>query len=383
MMKTMRDGFALPVSLLVMIVIGAIVTGGFYASRQDAQISGSSELASEAFQVAEYGLEEAIGTWTNAQVMSGSWEPEGYVTTPSGARLGRYSRDVVPLGAGKFLVSSDGVVAKGGRAGARRLGVLVETTDGVLPYTSALTVFGQMSAKGNSTIDGTDTAGPGSVCPAGSGMVAGVTVASSGAVSGSGSAEILGDPPEQVEPDMTRDRLNDLGPIQVSDLVASATKTFSPGSTLNGIGPVTRVDANGQTVCDESPETNWGDPGGSGPCTYLMPIIHAQGNLSITGGTGQGILIVEGDLNAAGGFSFYGITIVKGTLKTAGTGAHFNGTVIVQGDGDLNSESTQTGNSVVSYSQCRVQRAFDAALRIRPLANRSWIDLSGVGSFSS
>lgn len=372
----------MPVALIAMILIGAIVTGGFYASSEGSQVSTSTEYGAEAFQVAEYGLEEALGTWTNAQVSNGTWTAEGNVTRSDGAVLGTYTREVAELGAGKFLVSSEGRVVRGQRTASRRIGVLVETTDAQLPYQSALTVFGAVSAKGTSTIDGTDDPGPGTVCPSGAGLVPGVTALSIGMVSDQGSAEILGDPPKAEDPDMTRDRLSDYGAVQLDEIIASATKVLDPGTTLTGLGP-TLTTVLGEQVCDQSLIDNWGDPEGTGPCMDYMPVIHAEGTLNITGGVGQGILIVEGDLNAAGGFSFYGIAVVKGTLKTTGTGAHFNGSVIVQGDGDLDSESTSAGNSVVQYSQCRVERAFDAALRISPLPHRSWIDLSGVAPVSS
>lgn len=378
-----QGGFALPVTLIFMMVIGAMLAGGFYASSQDSEISASTAVAGDAFQVAEYGLEEALGSWTNADLLYETWDPDGAVTTGSGAVVGTYQRSVVPLGGDRFLIAAHGRTARGFRRADRRLGVLVETINGALPYTSALTVYGAMSVKGNSTIDGTDEPGGGSLCGPGSGMVPGVTVATPGAVTASGSAEIIGDPPEQVVPGMTRESLRHFGPIALQDLISSATITLSPGATVTGAGPVTRLDGSGATVCDRSGTSNWGDPTGAGPCRDHMPIIHVPGSLKVSGGTGQGILVVDGDLDASGGFSFYGVTIVTGTLKTTGTGAHFNGTVIVQGDGELDSQSTQAGNSVVQYSQCRVQRAFDAALRIRPLDHRSWIDLSGVAPAST
>ncbi|MFW5950942.1 MAG: hypothetical protein ACOCVZ_02360, partial [Gemmatimonadota bacterium] len=95
-------------------------------------------------------------------------------------------------------------------------------------------------------------------------------------------------------------------------------------------------------------------------------------------GTGQGILIVEGDLNASGNFDFYGVVIVKGSLRTSGTGNHFEGSVIVKGDGELDSESITTGNSLVQYSRCRVNNAFNAALAPELINSRSWLDFTAM-----
>ncbi|MFW6331573.1 MAG: hypothetical protein ACOC3J_07610, partial [Gemmatimonadota bacterium] len=92
--------------------------------------------------------------------------------------------------------------------------------------------------------------------------------------------------------------------------------------------------------------------------------------------TGQGILIVDGDLQATGNYDFYGVIIVRGTFKTTGTGNHMEGTVIAMGGGDLTSESTSRGNSLIQYSKCRIQNAFNSVLRPIPLTSRSWTDLT-------
>ena len=63
-----RDGAALPVALLAILVIGALVTGGFYSSSQESRISVSADLGSQAFYVAEYGLQDALGTWKNLKL---------------------------------------------------------------------------------------------------------------------------------------------------------------------------------------------------------------------------------------------------------------------------------------------------------------------------
>lgn len=378
----LREGFALPVALVAMIIIGAIVTGGFYASTQEGRVSSSTEMASQAFQVAEYGLQHALGTWTNADILNGTWGAGGDVMSSGNHVLGSYTRAVTPMGGDIFLISSTGQVSRGARTATRRMGVLARTAKGQLPYESALSVFGSVAAKGTSLISGTDDPGPGSICPAGSGQLPGVTAVTQSAVSDQGSALIEGDPPVQPQPNMTQDSLSDFGAVSLGELIASATRILPANTTLTGLGPVTTTVSGGE-VCNRSVVTNWGEPTDVVPvCSGYMPIVYAQGNLSLTTGRGQGILIVEGNLDASGGFTFYGIVIVKGTLKTTGTGAHFTGSVIVQGDGDIDSSSTSAGNSVVQYSRCRVERAFNSALRIERLPNRSWIDLSGAAPAS-
>src|SRR2546426_8767189 len=47
----------------------------------------------------------------------------------------------------------------------------------------------------------------------------------------------------------------------------------------------------------------------------LFPIVHLTGTSTINGVQGQGILLVDGDLNIQGGFQWFGVTIIKGSLK--------------------------------------------------------------------
>ena len=59
-----RAGFALPATLLAMFVIGAILTGGFYVSAQEHDISVSTDLGSRALLAAEYGIEHDLDGMT-------------------------------------------------------------------------------------------------------------------------------------------------------------------------------------------------------------------------------------------------------------------------------------------------------------------------------
>ncbi len=90
-------------------------------------------------------------------------------------------------------------------------------------------------------------------------------------------------------------------------------------------------------------------------------------------GVGQGLLLVDGDLSAQGGFEFYGIVIVRGRLRTAGTGNRFNGGIMAA-NVDFNDNAVQ-GNVEINFSSCAVGRARTAALPGAPLRSRNWLRL--------
>ena len=107
---------------------------------------------------------------------------------------------------------------------------------------------------------------------------------------------------------------------------------------------------------------------------------HGGSNVDIqSNGYGQGILLVEGDLRVRGGFTFYGIVITQGTFTTGNGTNRIVGAVMASNAADLN--QTFTGTGIIEYSPCTITRAVlnNAALsRARPLAERSWVDLTAV-----
>ena len=88
--------------------------------------------------------------------------------------------------------------------------------------------------------------------------------------------------------------------------------TLAAGSY--GSGPAV---ANG--VCATGNPLNWGDGDHTQPCGGYFPLVRVAGDATLTG-TGQGVLLVDGDLNVAGKFQWFGAVIVEGAMKAAGGG---------------------------------------------------------------
>jgi hypothetical protein len=107
----------------------------------------------------------------------------------------------------------------------------------------------------------------------------------------------------------------------------------------------------------------------------------ANTSTTISGGSGQGVLIVEGNLKINGTFTWYGPIIVHGNFKTNGssTGIKITGGVMAA---NLACESTAAsspcneiqGNSSVQFSRCAITSALAKNART-VLATRSWADL--------
>jgi hypothetical protein len=136
----------------------------------------------------------------------------------------------------------------------------------------------------------------------------------------------VGNPQILTDPTVSTNSFTQFGNTNFAQLAAMADLVVS--GTINSIAPaVTGL----PPVCNTAVATNWGAPlAPLTPCGNYFPIIYAPGDVRLTGGAGQGILLVSGDLDVSGGVEFYGPVIVMGTIRSTGTGGHIYGGVDVE-----------------------------------------------------
>ena len=92
------------------------------------------------------------------------------------------------------------------------------------------------------------------------------------------------------------------------------------------------------------------------------------------GARGQGLLLVEGDLEIVGGFEFYGLIVAKGGIKINGNGNKVVGALLAQ-DVAIDDQNSISGNTTLQFSSCALEKAIKGSAFGEPLANRSWAQL--------
>ena len=381
--STDRRGFALPAAIGALVIVGVLVTAGFYMARQELRIGVASRNSAMAVNLAQSAANDVLINQTKALQGLNIWDTTTLVDTVD---HGIVSVAVTRLGTRLFFLNSTAEVTDGGAlwAGAtRQVGLVTRLSSADMEPPAALTTQGSLTVGGSSIVNGTDQipSGWSSVCdPSSLENKPGLMIDDKDNIKTSGSKfEVTGNPAVQEDPTITPESLLSFGDMGWSDLVGLAEKVFTSPGPYNKIQPDSSL-VSGKYVCKEATLQNLGDPRSpNGVCSDYFPIIYATGDLKFTGGRGQGILLVEGDLDVQGGFEFFGPVFVKGELTTQGTGGHFNGGVVAA---NVNfGTSTVLGNAVVSYSSCAVERAIlnnSALTRVRPLEMRSWVDLSSV-----
>jgi hypothetical protein len=379
-----RPGFALAIALAAIVIIGAIVTGMFFASTQEYRISRNSAMQARALTASEFGLNKLVTSDSDGWKPAWNSGANGLLATlvyhpgigADSVRGGVDTVRVTKLNDGMFMLTSTGRVGPATGAQARhRVGALVTLVIPKVNMLGALTTRGSAKIGGSSYLDGNDTTYTNWDCPPSGSGLPGLTMSDTTQLSTAGCSDCVAGSPKVAQSPAAGDDSTyfNFGPgLGWNDLTAMAGKIYPSGVTLTGVG----ASASGG-VCKTGDPNNWGDPlhtdPSVAPCQTYFPIIYAQGNLHLSGGEGQGILMVEGDLTVTGGMEFYGPVIVKGSLKTSGTGGHFNGGVMAA-NVDLE-QNTLLGNAVIHYSSCALTKALNGLATPTFARGRSWTEL--------
>ncbi|UCF18860.1 MAG: hypothetical protein JSU87_13135 [Gemmatimonadota bacterium] len=378
-----REGFAVVVTVFAIVIIGAVIAGGYFVAYQQFRIGSAGPAASSAFYAAEAGLGAALSGW-DVEVLDLLGPGESVGLAAGELETGeRYEVVLTRTDTAQFwdvdfyVIVSTGMT-RGPWGGRRQVATLLRRQrpdslccDSALRSQGGVTVSGEARVDGNdhppepwlavrsACADLTSTSGPG------------VTLADTGSVGLLDGGIIAGDPPVWRPGDAQGDLLP---PAErwFDEAAALADVALAGGSRLGEIGPAVGDDGE----CAGSLPTNWGAPESPGhACFDYMPVIHVAGDLSIEGGGGgQGILLVEGDLEVGGDFKFYGVVVTGGRLRVGDRVRLTGGVSVYGGSGGV---SEVGGWAVIERSECAVRAALRGSKLYlpHPLADLAWVEI--------
>jgi hypothetical protein len=370
-MRRRREGLALPMVLGAITLIGTLIAGVMYLATQDYRVGANALNESRAESAAEMGLNRLTTDWDqtkNTSMVTGDTLRLNY-TDVGGASVSVF----VTRLPGPFFWAVSEAQTRGNSVqygSRRRFGSLFRLDTPAMTILGAVTAAGNVKVSGNVSINGNDANPSGWSCTGSLSNKAGAVISPTATVTTSGSVVVNGSPPTTTSSAATDTNtyVNYGGPTYTS-LAAMANITL-PGGTYTGMAPVVVAG-----VCNKTLTLNWGDPvRPGGACATYMPIIHLTGDSKVTTGSGQGILLVDGDLTLSGNFSFTGIIVARGTVRASGTGNTITGVVMAAAI-DLGDAVTLTGGATVQYSSCAVQQALATTSPLVPAKGRSWVNL--------
>jgi hypothetical protein len=104
-------------------------------------------------------------------------------------------------------------------------------------------------------------------------------------------------------------------------------------------------------------------------CSSYFPIIYSPGDLDLTSGRGQGLLLVDGRLRIRGNFLFVGLILVRDEFEAEGNMDVYGAVMSRNADGVA---TRLRGNAGLFYSRCSVERAVEATGIPVRARQRSW-----------
>ena len=373
-----REGFALVMALGALVIIGTLVAGTSFLVMQETRLGRNQLVQARAFAAAEYGLNKIQADWDltpNLLMANGATFDTSYVIPNQGTARVRYTR----LNAETFWIVSEGSV--GGGAGVSTASTAVKRMNAILRLripsltaNGAFTTSGNVRVTGSALILGANTDPPGwAGCDATAVDKAGIVAPPAADIFIQRQAQVDGVPPvlrDAVVADSTT--YIRYGDETWNSLVAQASIRITNGTTPQFVEPTV---LNGR--CNKT-YSNWGEPnrgGGSVPeCYNYFPIIYSTGNLHINSGRGQGILLVEGDLQINGIFTWSGLIVVRDDIERGNGTATVFGAVMAR-NATVDDASAVLGNTTYSYSECGLARALAGSAQVVQARQRAWAEL--------
>jgi len=372
-MMRRRAGMALPMVLGAIVLIGTLIGGVMYLATQDYRVGANTLNETRAEASAEMGLNRVLTDWDqskNSSMVTGDTMTKSY-TDPNGASVNVF---ITRLPGPFFWAVSEGQTRGNSlQYGARRrYGSLLRLNLPAVNFLGAVTAAGNVRASGNVTVSGNDANPTGWACTGTLNNVPGAVLSPTAQVTFNGTANVTGNPgyTTNVAANDTNTFFN-YGGLTYTTLAAMANITLT-GGNYNGMAPSVS-----SGVCNKNSTMNWGDPVRHSPaaaCETYYPVIHITGNASLTGGSGQGILLIDGDLTEAGNFSFFGVVIVRGTIRSTGNSNAVTG-VEMAAAVDLGDAVTLSGSTNIQYSSCAVQQVLASSATIGVSKGRAWVNL--------
>jgi hypothetical protein len=383
-------GMALAVAIFALVIVGALVAGAFFAGNLEQSSGRNSVYAAEAADAAEAGAAAVLADWDqfNLNNLAVKDSATVVVSTSLGSKIS-VTPKVIRLNDEMFLVrtfakrtksgGASDILAQRSVAELARLVYVTATANAAVTAGKSVNFNGvAFEVDGNDEVPAGWTGEPG--CTTGAAK-AGVRTAQSVTANSQQDAKITGDPAQvENDPTVTADFFNIFGDVTFDELKKQADIVLPSTSPYNGSAP--SLTATNPQRCNTANQMNWGEPHRLGDasfvsqCVNYFPILYGSGSQTklAAGGRGQGLLLVEGDLEISGGFEWTGLIVAKGGLKIVGNGNKITGALLAQ-DVAVDDQNVISGNSTLQFSSCALSKAIKGSANARPLSQRSWVQV--------
>ena len=373
-----REGFALVMALGALVIIGTLVAGSAFVVMQETRLGRNQLVQGRAFAAAEFGLNKIQADWDktpNLQMNNGATFDTTYLIAGQGSSRVRYTR----LNNETFWIVSEGRVGVGNSADPRstaikRVNAILRLRIPSVRANGAITTSGNIKIQGSSNVVGANTMPPGWIgCDATAAGKAGIVAPPAAIVDIQKPTQVTGTP-QVLRDSLAADSSTYIryGDETWNTLLAQANIILPANSNPAQVVPTAL-----NNRCNKTP-TNWGEPtraaGAVAECYNYFPIIYAAGDLILNDGRGQGILLVDGDVQINGTFFWTGLIVVRDDFNKGNGNATVMGAVMAR-NANIFDASIVNGNTTYGYSECALERALRGSAQVVQARDRAWAEL--------
>jgi hypothetical protein len=361
-----RRGGAILLVLAAAAVLTFVVTGALAAAAEQHRQALLERAVLQAELSAELAGSEPLAAW-DARTVAGVGEWQAHASLPVGTSSNSLARSIAP---GLWRIDATGewsgeaLPTLARRSRVRHL----RARPPALSLTAPLTLRGTLHLHAGATLGtaGANPPGwPGCTLP-GAAVVVAVSLLPGASLSGP-TTPSHASVPDTVET-VLLEALSILpgGDPRSLEPIIEHTALSNPALEASSQSPATHCALG--TAPDPLPPLNWGDPARPSSCSAYMPYVRVGGNLISPTGSGQGVLVVDGDLSTYGGFTWAGLIVVRGNLRLIGSDVRIHGAVAALGPGPH-----EIGDGVeVQWSPCTVLAALRANAMVTPVTGTPW-----------
>jgi len=149
--------------------------------------------------------------------------------------------------------------------------------------------------------------------------------------------------------------------------------TLMERSRIIGPGVITPLPTEVGGDCRAEVATNWGDPSRAGACGDHYVLATSSGGLTLVGGEGQGVLVVDGSLRFERGSRFAGVILVTGGVSLA-EGSRITGLVWAGGSVSVSDSSQIVGSGCATLAALS---SIESLQRPVPISDGAWVSPLG------
>ncbi len=355
-----QSGMAIPLILILLTGLTGLAYGALAMARHQLAVARASARHVRSGLAAESGVRMVLGQWARSGVAPATSPEDSAAFAGTLAPGQRYRVTVRRLDSEVYVLEGEGSDDMG--AGRRRVGRVVWAADPVerlasfraaVEHGSGVTLSRGAAVEGN-RVSLTPEPWPAAVCA--SLLPAAATVFPTGSV-----------PPERRYQasggvDVDGGWAVRMGPVRVQGwkLLSTVSPVDPPpgGAVLTG-------------TCERDSPWAWGSPlDPLGPCAGYFPLVVVEESLIVRAGSGQGVLMVDGDLTLRGAATIFGVVLTAGTLIMS-EGTRIVG--FVRAGGGVRMD----GGATIEASACGALRALRGAPMLHspfPVPDGAWLD---------